>query len=228
MDAALELFSYEFDTYPSSDANDPTGKPYCGAMKLAEALMGQDLLGLHSKSAFRCDGRDPTTLAPLYPAEPSPNDLQARKGPYLQAETGNAFRLVDVYGKGNTGPLPEDALVLCDTCVCERPSGNKTGMPILYYRANLLGRGHDAGGSNNVYNWADNQMLVALGVPGQAGTVHPLSDPNRFYLNTQDRKSLPAVRPFRPDEFILISTGWDGLYGTADDVSNFAWKYREQ
>jgi hypothetical protein len=29
------------------------------------------------------------------------------------------------------------------------------------------------------------------------------------------------------DSFILISAGQDGLYGTADDICNFEWKYRK-
>jgi hypothetical protein len=38
--------------------------------------------------------------------------------------------------------------------------------------------------------------------------------------------SLP--RPYRRDSYILISAGYDGLYGTADDVLNFEWKDRER
>jgi hypothetical protein len=44
---ALELHANEFDGYPPSEANDPTGAPYCGAMKLCEAVLGQDLQGIH-------------------------------------------------------------------------------------------------------------------------------------------------------------------------------------
>ena len=83
MDAALELFNHEFKAYPPSDANDPTGKPYCGAMKLAEALMGQDLQGFHPQSAFRFDGLDANSLTSLYPANPSEDNLKARRVPYL-------------------------------------------------------------------------------------------------------------------------------------------------
>jgi len=38
---------------------------------------------------------------------------------------------------------------------------------------------------------------------------------------------LPPSRPHRADTFILISAGQDGQYGTADDICNFEWKYRE-
>ena len=56
MEAATELLANEWGSYPPSDANDPIGKPYCGAMKLTEALMGRDLLGFHRESVFRRDG----------------------------------------------------------------------------------------------------------------------------------------------------------------------------
>jgi type II secretory pathway pseudopilin PulG len=50
IDAAMELFNNEFDGYPPSGALDPppTELSYCGAMKLFEAMMGQDMLGFHS------------------------------------------------------------------------------------------------------------------------------------------------------------------------------------
>jgi hypothetical protein len=219
--AAAELFKDSRGSYPPSDANDPTGKPYCGAMKLAEALMGRDLLGFQPRSAFRCDGLDPDTLMVLYPTNPSQADLKSRWGPYLARENANAWKLANVFGKGNTGPFPEDAYVLCDTFERKRPGGKKTGMPILYYRANPRGTSHRPGDPNNIYNSADNQALIALGVPGRPGKTHPLVDPNQFYEATQDDRVATQVRPFREDLFILISAGRDGLYGTADDTYNF-------
>ena len=66
-----------------------------------------------------------------------------------------------------------------------------------------------------------------LGVPGKPGETHPLADPKRFYLNTQDRKASGKSAPYRCDSFILISAGQDGLSGTADDICNPEWKYRE-
>lgn len=230
METALELFSNEFEGYPPSDANDPTGVPYGGAMKLAEAVMGKDLLGVHRRSGLRADGRDPNGGVDLYPEHPARDNLAERKGPYLQAENANAYRLVDVYGKGNTGPFDEGLLILCDTYPQKRPSGKKTGMPILYYRARLKGTAHDVNDPDNpanIYDYRDNQVLVGLGVPGEPNAVHPLSDPRRFCRNTMSDRNPGQSRPSRPDSFILISAGYDGLYGTADDVCNFTWKYRE-
>jgi hypothetical protein len=234
MEAAIELFNNECDGYPPSEVNDPTGKPYCGAMKLAEALMGQDLRGFHPSSIFRCDGFDSTGTVDLYPDRTERlnpalrnGNLKARRGPYLPAESANTWRLADIYGKGRTGSFPEDTLVLCDTYERKRPGGARTGMPILYYRAITHGASHEAGDPNRVYDAQDNQMLIALGAPGKTGKTHPLLDPKRFYLNTQDTRVSSRPQPYRGDFSILISAGRDGLYGTADDICNFTWQYRE-
>lgn len=227
---ALELSSHERDGYPPSEANDPTGAPYCGAMKLAEALMGRDLLGFHPNSTFRADGLDPYGEAVLYPVDPSKDNLGLREGPYIESPPAKAWRLVDIYGEGNTGPFPEDMFVLCDVYECKRPSGERIGMPILYYRADTKATAHDVNDPNDpssIYDYRDNHAIVALGVPGDPNAVHPMADPQRFYLNTRDRRVLEESRPYRADTFILLSAGWDGLYGTADDVFNFEWKYRE-
>lgn len=228
MYAAIEVFRNEYGSYPPSDANDPTGKPYCGAMKLAEALVGQDLQGFHSRSTFRRDGLEQNTLTPLYPANPSEDNLKARRGPYMSVKYANPWRLADVYGKGKTGLFPEDAYVLCDIYIRKRPGGEETGMPILYYRADRSASAHQPGDPNNIYDFMDNHALIALGVPDQPGKAHPLIDPKQFYLNTQNDPLESSPQPRRPEDFILISAGRDGLYGTADDVCNFEWKYRGQ
>jgi hypothetical protein len=223
IDAALELFNNDFDGYPPSGATDDANRPYCGAMKLAEAAMGRDLMGVHRLSGFRSDGTDPKSGTFLYTAQ----TLADREGPYLQEENANAYRLIDVFGKGHTGPFLEDAYVLCDTFEKKRPSGKRAGMPILYYRANVKATAHDVNDPNdpaNIYNYKDNQALIELGVPGDPNTTHPLANPRRFYLNTKSDKST-TVKPYRADSYILLSAGYDGLYGTADDVCNFEWKY---
>jgi hypothetical protein len=50
------------------------------------------------------------------------------------------------------------------------------------------------------------------------------SDPEGqvFYKKTLDKSALPIERPHNKDSYILISAGWDGIYGTRDDVFNFA------
>ena len=63
--------------------------------------------------------------------------------------------------------------------------------------------------------------------PDSPGALHPLADPKRFYPNARDGKSPAQSAPYRRDSFILVSAGQDGLYGTADDICNFEWKYRK-
>lgn len=245
MDAAIELFNNENGGYPNSDALDSAGLPYCGAMKLCEALMGQDLLGFHANSLFRRDGFDasarplyPPNIDAMVPAVRSQN-LSARKGPYLQAENANAWRMKDIYGT-NLAQFLGTSFVLCDVYERQMASGEKTGMPILYYKADTANSLHDpnlAGSMTaqdnrgNIYNYWDNLALINLGKPwqqaGSTSATHRLADPLRFYRNTQSDKITTAQRPFRPDEYILISAGWDNEYGTADDIYNFDWRYKD-
>jgi hypothetical protein len=44
---------------------------------------------------------------------------------------------------------------------------------------------------------------------------------DKFYDFIQDPMILNFKKPFRPDSFLLISAGNDGLYGTKDDICNF-------
>ena len=224
--AALELFRGDFESYPPSNALDDANQPYSGAMKLAEAMVGQDLLGFCPTSAFRLDGTDPNTGEFLYAT--APPSVRARKGPYLHVTYTGAHRVGEVYGRGNTGSFPEHVYVLCDVFERRRPGGAKTGMPILYYRADVNGTAHDLNNPDNpenVYDYRDNQALIDLGVPGEPGRVHPLADPKRFYMNTRSHKSPERPVPYCADGYILISAGRDGLYGTKDDICNFDWMY---
>jgi type II secretory pathway pseudopilin PulG len=248
IDAAIELFSNEFDGYPPSDARDSTvsagagGVPYCGAMKLCEAIMGKDLLGFHTNSVFRADGLNVAGDAanPLYPVPVPPANLSARKGPYLQAENANAYKMSDIYGATSTATFTYDNFVLCDVFGKQQKTGKKTGMPILYYKANTANTFHDSAlvmnaytSGGNIYNYYDNQDLVGLGKPWDTNAgKHALDpattggQPTRFYQNTLSDKISTTPRPYRSDAYILMSAGWDGEYGTADDVYNFEWKYK--
>lgn len=237
MEAAIELFNNEFEEYPPSDAFDETGASYCGAMKLCEAMMGRDLLGYHPNSVFRQDGLDRSGNFQIY--QPNPDNLKARKGPYLPLESANAIPLSDIYmaSKINSSNFTPDLYVLCDVFKKTRDTGEKVGMPVLYYKANSSGTLHDpnSGGlpmpTDNrsfIYNYWDNLELLELGKPGATGsgpnTSHKLSDVQWFYACTRSDKIKNPPRPYRADTYILISAGFDGEYGTADDVYNFEWK----
>jgi len=167
------------------------------------------------------------------------DNLSMRKGPYLPTDNADAYRLRDLYGSaGNFDPRH---FVLCDVFrrVTHRATGKKVGMPILYYKANTANTNHNVANPNdpqNIYNYIDNQQLLLLGKPWDQGatasTPHRLAVENskqgvRFYMNTKNDKVTTASRPYRADTYILISAGWDGEYGTPDDICNFEWKYRE-
>ena len=194
------------------------------------------MLGFHPNSVFRADGLDSTGVDSIY--LPTRDNLKARLGPFLQFENANAYRLgADIYGTGQTAPFNENAFVLCDVYTRDMRTGKKTGMPVLYYKADTSNNLHDpdlaptpSDSMGNIYNYWDNHALVSLGKPWEDAsktTTHSLANPARFYRNTRNDKLPTARRPYRTDSYILISAGFDGEYGTADDICNFEWKYRE-
>ena len=228
---AIELFNNEFDSYPPSNAFDGSGQHYCGSMKLCEALMGKDLKGFHRDSVFRSDGMNEAGTAKLYSKEPEEYDPNVRIGPLLQIELANAHRLNEIFV--DVGPFEGNNYVLCDIYTKKRHSGKKIGMPILYYKADTSKKLHDlntaptpADSMGNIYNYWDNYELVNLCRPDKTST-HSLANPARFYKNTRNDKITTVRRPYMADSYILISAGYDGEYGTADDICNFEWKYRE-
>lgn len=234
---ALEMFRNEFDGYPDSGPMDSATPPqqYCGAMKLAEAMMGQDLLGFHPDSRFRSDGMDGgTPPVPLY----VPATEKARKeNVYLPLEQANAYKLKDIYS--NPAPFYPERFVLCDEYkrIVNLTTGKRIGMPVLYFKANTSLSLHDVTDENNpqnIYKYQDNDELVKLGMPWNPTAAHPMAstgttpegvaaDPKIFYLETLNEKiaSITINKPYRADSFILMSAGFDGQYGTPDDVFNF-------
>ena len=233
IEVALGLFDAEEDGYPNSNALDGSmplpGQPYCGAMKLCEAMMGQDLLGFHPSSRFRADRTDGAN--PLY----DPATVNGRIGPYLELENANPYKLMNLYGTANT-TFDGELFVLCDvyTSVFHTETRKRVGMPILYFKANASKTLHDVANPDaSIYNFLDNDALVMLGIPSQPGVAHPMasagitrysqlpSKPGIFYEHTKNEKITSVPRPYRSDSFILLSAGHDGEYGTRDDVYNF-------
>ncbi|MDT8300854.1 MAG: type II secretion system protein [Sedimentisphaerales bacterium] len=225
---ALEAFKNDYGDYPPSDWTPAqfTGD-YCGAQKLAEALIGWDLLGFHPKSDFRSNGRN-DNLDYIYDVN-NPVYFDQRKGPYLELATTSAFRLgnFSAFYPGlynNTAPLAPNTFVLCDVfgnnkVTLSNGKTAKAGAPILYYRANSSGKT-----IYEIYNALDNDAIVNVKQTADA-KIHALADPGGnyqyFYNYILDPKITARPWPYRPDSYILISAGADGLYGTGDDVHNF-------
>jgi type II secretory pathway pseudopilin PulG len=248
--AALELFRTESGgEYPESGARDSANAPYCGAMKLCEAMMGQDLLGYHPQSRFLVSSSFDVTPPQLYRLLQTDvrftSNLKERKGPYLETDKVSAHMLTDIYPAAGLGVFTGQSgqmFVLSDVYKRTANLGiggeSKVGMPVLYYRADLSGMKHDPNApnatplptsiSNNgyIYNNWDNQELLDLGMPG--GGIHQLAGPNgsglNFYSYITNPQITMANRPYKPDSYILISAGWDGEYGTKDDIADFQQK----
>jgi len=270
---ALDMFNSEFDGYPNSDPMDDQATPqnYCGAMKLAEALVGQDLKGFNPLSRFRRTGfgtATPTLGMPYPPYNTCgggvdipcySENIKSRKM-YLQLENANTCLIKDIYsaaaistaGLTNHSGFDPCTYVLCDSYnrATNKTTGKKIGMPILYYKADSTKSQHplpadspavmqaaNAAGMY-IYNFLDNQDIIDMGIPwNTAGFVHPLASggatsagvviagaigcPKKFYDITRDPKVNTGDRPVRADSYILMSAGFDGEYGTKDDIYNF-------
>ena len=201
IDVGIELYKSEFGVYPESRDNqintasspektdDPT--PYCGANKLAEAMVGLDFLGFHPSSDFRADGAAIVSLTTTPPStgtvevysayadqtdwQTADENIKARKGPFVELENANAFPMDEIYSTLPT-PFENDAdtgypLVLCDVYAKKRSGTNakKTGTPILYFRArtNYTMQDFDDtdGLEDDIYYYYDNESLLELGNP---------------------------------------------------------------
>ena len=241
---AMVAFKNDYGDYPpsewSTDPQDP-GRNYCGAQKLAEALVGWDLLGFHPKSAWRTDGLDQNggdgTYDPLKVRDENLDGvldtLTERKNRYIDLETANAFKLgdereeegIDTGLFEETAPLNPETYVLCDVFKKQKiilPTNGKSvlaGSPILYYKANT-----SMIDIRDKYRVRDNDWIVYLKevADGRAQYLgDPLNSYEYFYEYIRDPKIETIATPYRPDSYILISAGLDGVYGTTDDIRNF-------
>ncbi len=172
--------------------------------------------------------------------------MRLRKGPYLNLENANPYSLLDVYGAGNFGQVggptcdPNRGIVLCDEYkrIKNTTTGKRIGSPILYYKANVSSARFDdtspTTARQSIYNCMDNQQLIDIGIAWDLGSgfEHPMAsggtDPDgnpaswkKFYEVVRDQKVGVMPRPKMQESYILISAGYDGLYGTRDDVFNF-------
>ena len=221
---ALTAFRNDYGDYPPSDMNSPN---YTGAQMLAEALLGWDLLGFHPDSAWRPDGKDESNGQDTYdPGTTGTTSLKARRGRYLELATANAFHPSDLFNTTTGLSSPTNTFVLCDTFGVRKTTVNnkpvKAGTPILYYRADTSTKV-----AADIYDYTDNSPLIALDKvkenDSESDVDHALTDPN-FYSNGIGGiydSQITIDWPYRPDSYILISAGADGLYGTRDDITNF-------
>ena len=137
-------------------------------------------------------------------------------------------------------PVITDVFAQNDT-----PSG-RVGMPILYFKADQTKQRFRVDiarqtvvnpdplqYSDWTYNFDDNLPILNLPWlrdPGAAWDGH-YADPDNagrfpaqmFYeqITQQANPDQGFYRPYNGATFILISAGWDGIFGTKDDIVNF-------
>lgn len=125
------------------------------------------------------------------------------------------------------------------------------GSPVLYFKADSTKRFRTSNANPPVvvtnptsaqyqswiYNFDDNIDILNLALLGDSGDTDDALPPHY-----QERKDYPGVtdaelfyqilthredsttgfyKPYNADTYILISAGWDGIYGTKDDITNF-------
>jgi prepilin-type N-terminal cleavage/methylation domain-containing protein len=244
---ALEAFKGDYGDYPPSDFLNSADVDYCGAQMLSEALVGWDLMGFHPDSEWNGDGEDNggTEIYPQPLDQDDPCDiknLKERRGPYLELATTKVFKvgrdMVSMDGLfEDTLVLNRDTYVICDVYSFKKvrlPDGSivKAGTPILYYRANTSSKRMDeTNWDDNIYNAYDNYVLVKVAMDEKNLTAEEesltIADMSMNFRNFRDfvtdrKATTPTmIWPYRPDSYILITAGADGLYGTDDDICNF-------
>ena len=77
--------------------------------------------------------------------------------------------------------------------------------------------GKDAGAMHRL-GWSDSNAMAA---PLAKSFANALYDKGLFQQTPGATPGTGKVWPHRPDTFILIAPGKDGLYGTGDDLKNF-------
>ena len=234
IDIGLNVYKNDQGDYPPS--TDITSQPskYCGSQLLSEAMFGYDLLGFHPKSLYEFDN-----ISNIY--QDTDNNLKQRKGPYLDRSNISLFTPKQIFDPAALfGGIKPERHLICDVFTSVNrtitlPNGDdrtvKVGTPVLYFKADTSQNKIDDGDhANSIYDIYDNLLLIELGKISNKGTGNDIfhedfvkggTDYKPFYDYITDPLIPTPQRPVRPDTFLLISAGYDGLYGTSDDICNF-------
>ena len=236
IELALTAFRNDYGDYPpSSWDRPPVGKgDYCGAQKLAEALLGWDLMGFHPKSEWTSNGWDKATGTNYWIYPPPPLDqsnlshrtnLEERRGPYLELGSANAYRVGSTPGMkdglfNDPVPLAPNPYVICDAFGVKRITlnlpNNQTerflaGTPILYYRANTI----------SLYKSIDRTL-------GTQDLIYNVYD-NLPFISTQQFPKLPPLKKGVLWHKLGVATGtYENFYEYIRDpkVTTTPWPYR--
>ncbi len=156
---------------------------------------------------------------------------------------GNLDRFGGIVGGESPAPVLTDSYRVKAISL---PGGKqvKAGTPILYYRANIASRVFknsilpapggailDTDAAASIYNSLDNEELLALCTVMDQNIKHhfdknylegTLTGRELFYDMITNPTITTQVRPYNQTGYILMSAGFDGIFGTPDDIYNFS------
>ncbi len=157
-----------------------------------------------------------------------------RKGPYIDPK---GFSVIEDQVAKDVTATPSYVWILSDKYDKQTDAITSTNdyskhSTILYYCANERGTriaAPTAEIANNIYYPQDNEWIVA---PDSShddfkGGYNAGGAYTYFWNFIEDQKAIVGTgtnatrRPYNPDSFLLISKGYDGQYGTEDDVTNW-------
>jgi prepilin-type N-terminal cleavage/methylation domain-containing protein len=183
--------------------------------------------------------------AGAYALDENNQPMFARYGPYI--ESGKVPMSVrEVRGSEPDFVIPAERDALGENRrIREYPMYlDAFGGPILYWRADPAGQqmatAHRGITPRGIYHWEDNNELFdrteseSVLTLSKSGEQHPLHFDGGTFSTTgtlpplgsfehyiRDENVGARLQPQRAQSFLLITAGADGLYGTADDVTNF-------
>ena len=174
--------------------------------------------------------------------------LARRIGPFVELKETGLFTVDQIYGAAGAGIHSDadwnQAYVLTDVFRAKKIellNGEKVkvGTPILYYKAREGSTVYNAVKNDYddldewIYNYYDNLAFTGDQDVAPGSGLPVLKDENeekvltiaKFYeMITNPQVSYHDAnyqRPYNVNSYLLISAGWDGVYGTRDDVTNF-------
>ncbi len=169
------------------------------------------------------------TIAELWQGSVAPSTIYPSPAPPVPAANGRLL-----------SPVITDTFNL--NTITLSGASVKVGLPVLYFKADSAKRFRvdkttnpvtnpaTAEYSQWIYNFDDNLPVVQLPrLDGQTDTdfTNPAEATKNqaeiFYemLTQTADTGRNYYKPFNANKFILISAGWDGVYGTKDDITNF-------
>jgi type II secretory pathway pseudopilin PulG len=236
--------------YMNNNARDYSGAHMLTEALLGWDLMGFHPKSIWRSDGEDGNGNDIYKTDGSYPEDEKIQNLRERNGVYIEQGTENAFLTDELFGE-RLYNLERNSYLLCDEYRFKKvtlKNGKRiiAGAPILYYKAKPFKKTIDrsVNPEDRIYDFMDNMTLVQakeyqddvdndikdviVKYPGN--DLHPLIDPSNNYeffyekYIVDTRASDPTNNnywPYNPESYLLISAGYDGLYGTEDDITNF-------